>query len=189
MFSVFNLCKKFVWMSRKCLLFIRGMVLVFSGIVVPNQAKRFQLLDACSIKCGRLGGNELSVLSSLTLDPCRKLRTSLVGAWNEAVSVKHLEFLQFHEFVVPSGKVRVPNETNLVQLLDAFKREVGVFTHRSKLVLVTLAFDPLEQGGVDLVVDVEVALTLVEFDEFLEAIHPSLVLEGVVSPTAGRSIR
>jgi len=73
--------------------------------------------------------------------------------------------------------------------VDAVKGKVGVFTHRSKLVLVTLAFYPLEQGGVDLVVDVEVTLTLIEFNEFLEAIHPSLVLEGMVSTTVGGSIR
>jgi len=105
MFNVFNLCKKLVLMRRQSLLFIRRSFLVFSGIVVPNQAKSFQLLDACSIECGRLGGNELSVLSSLTLDPSRKLGASLVTAWNEAVSVKHLEVLQFHELVIPSGKV------------------------------------------------------------------------------------
>ena len=106
------------------------------------------------------------------------------------MSVDHLELLQLLEFIVPSGKVRVPDESDLVQLLDSVKGEVGVFTHGAKLELVSLTLDPLEEGGVALVGNIEVSLSLVEFNEFLEAIHPSLVLKGMVSNTgSSRCVR
>jgi hypothetical protein len=126
----------------------------------------------------------------LTLNPSRKLGASLVRAWDEAVSVDELELLQLLELIIPCSKVRVPDKSDLVQLLDSINGEVRVFTHGSKLELVTLALDPLEKGCVALVRDIEVSFLLVELNKFLEAVHPPLVLEGVVPDTGGsRGVR
>ena len=118
------------------------------------------------------------MLPSLALYPdCQGLIQLVIG-WHPAVSVGCLKRKKLIEFLLPSRRVRVPNEAKSVESLLAICCDGGVFPLLLQSVLVSLTFDPLCQPGIlmPIVWNHAVSTFLVEIYQLLISLIPLSLL-------------
>jgi hypothetical protein len=78
----------------------------------------------------------------LAFDPNSELRILSVLGWDVAVAVFLSEGTKLIQAFLPKGRMRVPNETKMLESALAFVSHSGVLTGLLERVLVSLAFDP-----------------------------------------------
>ena len=92
---------------------------------IPLEAKGFQLGNAIGIDAGALSLDKLAPFAALMLAPGAQ---GLVGIRHIDMATSGLEVLQGAIVLVPAGGVRLPDETNLLESLQARFRQCGVLS-------------------------------------------------------------
>jgi hypothetical protein len=123
----------------------------FTVTKFPFKAITLQSLNTFLIHIGRLAREEEFVLTSLPLDPDSQFAVLGKVGWNIAMSESVFVCDELVASLLPGSHVTIPDEAYLVQDADALISHCGSIAFRSKLVLVSLPFDPSCQGRIVLV--------------------------------------